>query len=160
MQEGGTGHGPAWGATAVGLAVLTLAAVVGWQTTVIPTNALYAQVGPKAIPWIATAMLAVLGALLTLRGLRGGWALEEHGTPRLWGFAWLLLGLALNVTLIGVAGFIVASTLLFVCTALAFGSRSVLRDAAIGFALALVAYVGFDRVLGYKIGSGLIEGLL
>ena len=35
-----------------------------------------------------------------------------------------------------------------------------LRDAAIGFALALVSYVGFDRVLGYKIGSGLIEGLL
>ena len=61
---------------------------------------------------------------------------------------------------IGVAGFIIASTLLFVCTALAFGSRNVARDAAIGFALAFVAYVGFDRVLGYKIGSGLIEGLL
>ena len=158
MQQGGTG--PAWGATAVGLAVLTLAAVVGWQTTVIPTHAVYAQVGPKAIPWIATAMLAVLGALLTLWGLRGGWAHGEHGPPRLWGAFWLLLGLALNVALIGVAGFIIASTVLFVCTALAFGSLSVLRDAAIGFALALAAYVGFDRVLGYRIGSGLIEGLL
>ncbi len=142
-------------------AVLTLAAVVGWQATVIPTHAVYAQVGPRAIPWIATAMLAVLGALLTLWGVRGGWAHEEHGPPHLWGaFPWLLLGLALNVTLIGVAGFIIASTVLFVCTALAFGSLSVLRDAAIGFALALIAYVGFDRVLGYKIGSGLIEGLL
>ena len=160
MQEGGSGQGPAWGATAVGLAVLTLAAVVGWQTTAIPTHAVYAQVGPKAIPWIATAMLAVLGALLTLWGVRGGWAHDEHGPPRLWGGLWLLLGLALNATLIGVAGFIIASTVLFVCTALAFGSRSVLRDAAIGFTLALIAYVGFDRVLGYRIGSGLIEGLL
>jgi len=160
MQEGGTGHGPAWGATAVGLAVLTLAAVLAWQTAVIPGNAIYAQVGPKVIPWIATAMLAVLGVLLTLWGLRGGWAHEEHGPPNLQGGAWLLLGLALNVTLIGVAGFIIASTLLFVCTAQAFGSRNPLRDAAIGFALALIAYVGFDRVLGYKIGSGLIEGLL
>ncbi len=68
--------------------------------------------------------------------------------------------MALNVALIGVAGFIIASTILFACTALAFGSRNVLRDASIGFALALVSYVGFDRVLGYKIGSGLIEGLL
>jgi len=160
MQVGGTGQGPAWGATAVGLAVLILAAVVGWQTTVIPTNAVYAQVGPKAIPWIATAMLAVLGVLLTLWGVRGGWARDEHGAPNLWGAFWLLLGLALNAALIGVAGFIIASTVLFVCTALAFGSVSVLRDAVIGFALALVAYVGFDRVLGYKIGTGLIEGLL
>jgi putative tricarboxylic transport membrane protein len=160
MQDRGTDQGPAWGATAVGLAVLTLAAVVGWQASVIPSNAVYAQVGPKAIPWIATAMLAVLGALLTLWGVRGGWAHEEHGPPHLLGAFWLLLGLALNVALIGVAGFIIASTVLFVCTALAFGSRKVARDAAIGFALALAAYVGFDRALGYKIGSGLIEGLL
>lgn len=154
------GRGPAWGDTAVGVATLALAAIVAWQTTLIPTNAIYAQVGPKVIPWLATAMLTVLGVLLTLQGLRGGWEHEEHGEFSLPGLAWLLLGLALNVTLIGVAGFIIASTLLFVCTALAFGSRNVARDAAIGFALAFVAYFGFDRVLGYKIGSGLIEGLL
>ncbi|NJO36084.1 MAG: tripartite tricarboxylate transporter TctB family protein [Rhodospirillales bacterium] len=144
----------------MGIAILLLAAVVGWQTTLIPTNAIYAQVGPKVIPWIATAMLGVLGALLTLQGLRGGWGQEQHGAFNPSGLAWLLLGLALNVTLISVTGFIIASTLLFVCTALAFGSRNVARDAAIGFTLALVSYVGFDRVLGYRIGSGLIEGLL
>ena len=49
---------------------------------------------------------------------------------------------------------------MFVCTARAFGSDQPIRDAAIGFALAVVAYVGFDRVLGYKIGSGIVEGLL
>ena len=160
MEDRTIGRTPAWGDTAVGVAVLALAAIVAWQTTLIPTNAVYAQVGPKVIPWIATAMLIVLGALLTLQGLRGGWEHEEHGEFNLSGLAWLLLGLALNAALIDVAGFIIASTLLFVCTALAFGSRSVARDAAIGFALAFVAYVGFDRVLGYKIGSGLIEGLL
>lgn len=154
------GHGTAWGDTAVGIAILVLAAVVGWQTTLIPTNAIYAQVGPKLIPWLATAMLSALGVLLTLQGLRGGWEHEEHGEFNPIALAWLLLGLFLNVALIGVAGFIIASTLLFMCTALAFGSRSVARDAAIGFALAFVAYFGFDRVLGYKIGSGLIEGLL
>jgi putative tricarboxylic transport membrane protein len=159
MRVGNTGSGPAWGDTAVGLAVLALAAVVGWQTTLIPHNALYAQVGPTAIPWLATAMLALLGALLTWRGLRGGWEHEEHGAFDAWGLGWLLAGLVLNVALIGTAGFIIASTALFLCTALAFGSRNVPRDAGIGFALALVAYVGFDRLLGYKIGSGLIEAL-
>lgn len=161
MDETRIGRGPAWGDTAVGMAALVLAAVIGWQTTLIPTNAIYAQVGPKVIPWLATVMLAVLGALLTLQGLRGGWAAQdEHGEFNVWALVWLLLGLVLNVALIGVAGFIIASTILFVCTALAFGSRKVPRDAAIGFVLALVSYVGFDRVLGYKIGSGLIEGFL
>ncbi len=160
MDGTGFGRGPAWADTAVGIGILVLAAVVGWQTTLIPTNAVYAQVGPKVIPWLSTIMLAVLGVLMTLQGLRGGWAQEQYGEFNPWGLAWMLLGLALNVTLIGVAGFIIASTLLFVCTALAFGSRHVARDAAIGFTLALVSYVGFDRVLGYKIGSGLIEGLL
>jgi putative tricarboxylic transport membrane protein len=133
---------------------------MAWQITVIPANAVYARVGPTVIPWMAAAMLAILGALLTVQGLLGGWAHEQPGSFNAYGLGWLLLGLALNVTLIGAAGFIIASTLLFVCTARAFGSRSVLRDAAIGFTLALASYVGFDRVLGYKIGSGLIEGLV
>jgi putative tricarboxylic transport membrane protein len=154
-----SGTGPAWDDTAVGIAVLALAGVVGWQTTLVPHNALYAKVGPTVIPWLATAMLALLGVLLTWRGLRGGWEHEERGEVDAWGLGWMLAGLVLNVALIGTAGFIIASTVLFVCTALAFGSRSLLRDAGIGFALALAAYAGFNRLLGYKIGSGLIEGL-
>lgn len=160
MEDRMIGRRPAWGDTALGAAVLALAAVIAWETTLIPTNAIYAQVGPKVIPWLATALLGALGALLTLQGLRGGWEHEEHGESHTQGLVWMLLGLVLNVALIGMAGFIIASTLLFVCTARAFGSRRFLRDASIGFVLALVSYVGFDRVLGYKIGSGLIEGLL
>ncbi|MBO0764373.1 MAG: tripartite tricarboxylate transporter TctB family protein [Hyphomicrobiaceae bacterium] len=160
MTRSDTGKGPAWGDTGVGLAVLVLAGVVGSQTLLIPHNSLYAQVGPTLIPWLAAALLAVLGALLTWRGLRGGWEHEEHGVLDAWGLCWLLTGLVLNLALIGTAGFIIASTALFVATATAFGSRSTLRDAGIGFALALIAYVGFDRLLGYKIGPGLIEGLI
>jgi putative tricarboxylic transport membrane protein len=160
MQSRGSGPaGPAWGDTAAGAAVLGLAGIVGWQTTLVPQNAVYAQVGPAAIPWLTTAMLAVLGAALVWRGLRGGWERETHGAFDAWGLGWLLAGLALNVALIGTAGFILASTVLFACTARAFGSRSILRDAGIGFVLAFIAYAGFDRLLGYRIGSGLIEGL-
>lgn len=148
---------PAWGDVCVGLTVMGLAAVVGQETSVIPSNALYAQVGPTVIPWLATIMLAGLGAMLTFEGVRGGWEHEAHGALNLQGIGLLLAGLFLNVVLIGTAGFIIASTILFLCTALAFGSRKIARDAAIGAMLAIVAYVGFDRVLGYKIGTGLIE---
>lgn len=140
--------------------MLALAAIVGWQTTLIPSEAVYAKVGPTIIPWIVTGLLAVMGLALLVHALRGGWMDEsEHGDFDWPSIGWLVAGLVLNVGLIDVAGFILASTILFTCTARAFGSTQYVRNAAIGFALALVSYVGFDRVLGYKIGSGLIEGL-
>ena len=150
---------PAWDDVAIGLGVTFLAVIVGWQTTVIPDNAIYAKVGPKVIPWLATALLGGMGLALTVTGLRGGWEHEEAGETDYGALGLLMLALVLNIVLIDRAGFIIASTVLFALVARAFGSRRILRDAAIGFTLALAAYVGFDRVLGYKIGSGLIERL-
>ncbi len=148
---------PAWNDVTLGIAVMAIAAVIGWQTSLIPLNAIYAKVGPNVIPWIVTGMLALLGIALAVQGLRGGWAHEQEGTFDWPSLAWLLAGLIANVALIEHGGFILASTVMFVLTARAFGSSTWLRDAAIGFVLAVVAYVGFDRVLGYKIGEGLIE---
>ena len=73
---------------------------------------------------------------------------------------WLGLGLVLNLTLIGPLGFVIASTLMFVCVARAFGSRRPLFDTGVGVIVALVAYLGFDKVLGINIGAGILEGLL
>ena len=56
----------AWQDTALGFGVLLLAVLVGWQTYIIPENAIYARVGPRFFPWIATIMLAVMGVLLTV----------------------------------------------------------------------------------------------
>jgi putative tricarboxylic transport membrane protein len=160
-----------WQDTALGVGVLLLALLVGWQTTIIPENALYARVGPRVFPWIATGLLAVMGVLLTLQGLRGGWEHDQSDDIDWRGLGWLAAGLIFNVLFIGgiqfdtttvipKLGFIISSTVLFVCTARSFASTQPVRDAAIGFTLAILAYVGFDRVLGYKIGSGLIEALI
>jgi putative tricarboxylic transport membrane protein len=161
----------AWQETAFGLGVLALAALVAWQTTVIPENAIYARVGPKVFPWLTVSLLALMGALLTLQGVRGGWE-HDPGEDTDWrSLGWLAAGLVMNVAFIGGLevrgvtaaprlGFIIASTLLFVCVARAFLSTQPVRDAVIGFVVATVAFVGFDRVLGYKIGKGLVEDLI
>lgn len=151
----------ALGDLAVALGIVALGAVAAWQTTEIPQSA-YAAVGPRVFAWAASAMLLVMGAVLAVQAFAGGWSHEndEFGEVDWPGGVWLLAGLAANLALIDVLGFILASTVLFTLTARGFGSRRLLRDAAIGFALAFVAYVGFDRVLGYKIGTGLIEALI
>jgi len=57
-------------------------------------------------------------------------------------------------------GFTAASTAMFVLITYGFGSRNIMRDVAIGFVVAIIAYFGFAKLLGVNIGAGLIEGLL
>ena len=155
------GEGRRWGEAGVGLGTMLFAAIAAWQASAIPSEGVGSSVGPNVIPWVVSVMLAVFGAALVAEALLTNAApspdAEAHGIVDRRGAAWMVVGLLLNVALIEYAGFIIASTLLFVCTARAFGSTQLPRDAGIGLALALVAYVGFDRLLGYKIGSGLIE---
>ncbi len=153
--------GPAWPEIAVGLGVVALGGIVVGDTMLAPPAPAYAQVGPTAFPYGAGAALLVLGLLLVAAGWRGGWrdpeAERELGRPNVRGLLWVAAGLLVNVALIGVLGFVLASTALFACVARGFGSRRPLRDLAIGFALASVSYLGFARLLSIKLGEGLIE---
>jgi putative tricarboxylic transport membrane protein len=153
---------PAFGETIIGIGVLVLAAVVYWQTASIPVSPIYAKVGPTAVPYITAVCLGVLGILLLIAAVRGGWqpAEEKEVVPDRMALLWVAAGLILNVLLIGLAGFTIASIVLFVCVARGFGSKVILRDAAIGAAFALIAYLGFAKTLGINIGSGLIENAI
>ena len=146
----------------VALGCLLFAGVVLWQTLVIPVSPMYAKVGPTVFPYMTAGGLAVLGALLLVQAVRGGWQPEEEaGVPvdrRAVGF--VAAGLVANVALIGPLGFTAASVLMFVLVAHGFGSRRPLRDALLGLALALAAYFGFAKALGVNIGAGLVEDLI
>ena len=64
------------------------------------------------------------------------------------------LGLGVFVAFLNVAGFVAAGTVLFVCTASAFGSRRWLRDALVGLALCATVYVTFTHGLGVALPPG------
>jgi putative tricarboxylic transport membrane protein len=155
------GRGEVW----VGIGTVALALVLATQARLIPSEGIGSSVGPNVVPWFVSLALGVLGLALALEALfrksepasEPSSDAEERGAIDMRGAGWMVLGLFLNVALIENAGFMIASTLMFVCIARAFGSEQPLRDAGIAFALAFVAYFGFDRLLGYKIGTGLIE---
>jgi putative tricarboxylic transport membrane protein len=150
------------GEAIIGAGVLALAAVMLWQTLAIPVSPIYAQVGPTVVPIITALALGMLGVLLLIAAWQGGWQPEEEkaSTPDRVALAWVAAGLVLNVFLIGWAGFTIASVILFVCVARGFGSKAIVRDAAIGVAFALIAYFGFAQTLGINIGSGLVENAI
>ena len=163
--QGESGAGwlrPATGETIIAVGVLVLAIVVVWQTAIIPVSPAYAQVGPKVVPYITAAGLALLGLLLLYSALTGGWqpAEEQEIRPDRQALLWVVAGLALNVLLISYFGFTIASVTLFVCVARGFGSTAILRDALIGVAFALITYYGFVTTLGINIGAGWGEYLI
>ncbi len=150
---------------AVGAFVLLLGALALWQTSVIPTSPIYAQVGPKAVPTVVGAGLLALGAGLVASALRGGWShtLDEvqGAPPTNWRALGLLLaGLAANLVLIGPLGFSIAASVQFVLVAAAFGSRRLVRDLVLALVLTLLVWFLFVELLGVNIGAGLLEGLV
>jgi putative tricarboxylic transport membrane protein len=152
----------ALGESLIGAGVLALAGIVYWQTAVIPVSPVYAKVGPTVVPTLTAVGLAVLGILLLIEAARGGWQSpsERELTIDWTALAWIAAGLVLNVLLIGPLGFTIASTILFVCVARGFGSRALLRDAAVAALFALIAYFGFAKTLGINIGAGLVENAI
>ena len=152
-----------WPQVAVAAGVLALGLLVLWQTFAIPVTPLYARVGPKIVPFGVAFALLALGLALAFQAATGRWT-DEDGTqdeaidwPSL---GWVGVGLLLNLVLIVPLGFVIASTLMFVAIARAFGSRRPLFDGGVGLLVALAAYVGFDKVLGINIGAGILEGIL
>ncbi len=65
------------------------------------------------------------------------------------------LGLVSFVALLNLAGFVAAGTVLFACTASAFGSRRWLRDALLGITLCATVYITFTYGLGVSLPPGL-----
>ncbi|MDO9708713.1 tripartite tricarboxylate transporter TctB family protein [Paracraurococcus lichenis] len=155
----------------VGIFVLLLGGLAIWQAAAIPDSPIYAQVGPKAVPYVVGAGLLALGAGLVASALRGGWSwtlegsaaepMNQEAPPTNWRALGLLFaGLAANLVLIGPLGFSIAATIQFVLVAAAFGSRRFLRDLVLALVLSLVVWFGFVEVLGVNIGAGVLEGLI
>lgn len=152
------------GELAFSLGVIALGLFLVVQTAGIEVSPSYARVGPRVFPWVISFGLILLGLLLARDAIAGQWIADDSapGAPAFDWHAFLLIGigLILHMALIGRGGFVVASTVLFVCVARGFGSRTWLRDTIIGVVLAFVVYVGFKFGLGLDLPAGVLTGIL
>lgn len=73
----------------------------------------------------------------------------------------VLGGLAAMIAIIGLGGgFIPAMTILFAATATAFGRRAMLTDLILGFVIATVIYLVFNKLLTLGLPAGPLEQFL
>ncbi len=143
---------------AVAALLALIAAIIAFDTSRLELGQTYG-VGPKAMPYVVAAGLALLAIGNLVMGLRGELPARESADGR--AILLILGGLVAVIALIGLGGgFIIAMTLLFAMTATAFGRVNFLADLAIGFALAVVVYLMFDKLLALSLPAGPLERLL
>jgi putative tricarboxylic transport membrane protein len=142
---------------AIAVFLLAIAALVFWDMSKLQLTSTYG-VGPKAMPIVVATGLGILGLANLVMALRGELPARESADPR--PILLILGGLAALIALIGLGGgFILATAILFMATATAFGRRAPLTDFAIGLALAIVIFLIFDKLLSLSLPSGPIERL-
>jgi putative tricarboxylic transport membrane protein len=144
----------------IGIAAMlaAVAAILVFDARRLPDASAYGM-GPEVMPLVIAAGLGVLAIGNLINALRGELPERENADS---GAVWLMLaGLALLIAIIGLGGgFILATTVLFVTTARAFGRRSLLTDIAIGLVLTSLTYLAFDRMLTLSLPAGPLERLL
>lgn len=148
---------------AIGLGLIAIAAIIGLDTANMQVPPTYARVGPQIFPVIIAVGTALAGAALMWNALRGRADADEFSANEATDWKAVALigaGLIAHMNLLKPLGFVPAGIVLFMCVALAFGSRIYARDLTVGAALALAAYIGFTRGLGLQLPAGILQGLI
>jgi putative tricarboxylic transport membrane protein len=142
------------GRTLFALVVLAFGLFFAVQIPMMAVNPAYARVGPTVVPMIVAAGLTLSGAMLLAEAVTREAAWIDDGRLDLVAFGWILGALAAYIASIAVIGFVLASVILFVATARAFGSRRWWLDAPVGAVLALLVFTAFTRGLGMSLPAG------
>lgn len=141
---------------AAGLALL--AVVIIWNTAAMGTGGAYSRVGPTTFPYAIATVLLVLAACTVVSAWRGGFPKREPEAvaPVLW----IVGGLIGQMLLLKVAGFSIATGILFAGTAKAFGRGPLWLTFPIGVVLSFVVWFIFSKGLQLTLPAGPFEKLI
>lgn len=156
-----TGRSLRIGEAVLSAGVLVVGLFVAVETALIKVAPSNAAVGPRLFPFLIATGLIVVGLALLREAFFGhiaherGWELDGRAVGL------VSAGLIVQMLLLESLGWIIATTLLFLAATLAFGSRRLVLDVAIGVVLTGFAFVLFNYGLGLTLPTGtVIEQLL
>jgi len=148
-------------ALSVLLLLLGLYVVLDGRTIAIPGSA--NTVGPRFFPYLVGAATMVVGALLSLRILRGDRGPEEDGedidpdAPTSWRAVGIIsLAFLAHSLLINVVGWPLAVTAMFGIVAWALGARGIVRPLLAGAITSVLIWLVFVKALGVVLPGGIL----
>jgi putative tricarboxylic transport membrane protein len=137
--------------------LLAGAAIVAHDASTQTITSTYG-VGPTAMPYVVAIGLGVLGLAHLAIAFRDGIPKPESADAA--SILWIIGGLAgLTLCIALGGGFVIATAIVFACTARGFGRRAFLVDALIGLALGLTIYLMFAKLLSLILPTGPLEQL-
>jgi putative tricarboxylic transport membrane protein len=151
-------HRPDWAALAIAVLLGIAAIVIGWSTATMPGAGSYARIGPTSFPYAIAAVLFVLAAWTAVAALRGEFPRREDQNVA--PMVWIVGGLAAQMLLLKVAGFSIATGLLFAATARGFGRGPLWLTIPVGVVLAFIIWIIFARGLQLSLPAGPLERLI
>lgn len=149
---------PDWAALAIAVILAMVAAVVVWSTARQGGTASYARIGPTTFPYVIAGVFFILAIWTAFEAWRGDFPKREQ--QEISPILWIVGGLAAQMLLLKVAGFSIATGLLFAATARAFGKGPLWKTIPLGIAISFVIWVIFARGLSLSLPAGPLEHLL
>ncbi|TXH34706.1 MAG: tripartite tricarboxylate transporter TctB family protein [Rhodospirillaceae bacterium] len=129
-----------------------VAALILWDTRHIGAAASYARIGPAAFPYAIAAGLLILAIATAVTAWRGGFPKRE--ADNIAPIIWIVGGLAAQMLLLKIAGFSIATGLMFAAIARSFGRGPLWMTIPIGIVLSFAAWLFFAKVLQLSLPAG------
>ena len=152
-----TKRGADWPALAIAAFLAIVGGVMLWDAARLADLGGYSGIGPATIPRVVGAGLILLAIWTVAAAFRRDFPEREkqHFGP----VFWIIAGLALQLVLLRVAGFSIATGILFAFTARAFGKRNLALSLPIGIVLSFVVWAIFSQLLMLHLPAGPLERL-
>jgi putative tricarboxylic transport membrane protein len=149
---------PDWAGLAVAAFLFVLAGLVAWDAASISSGAAtYSRIGPEVFPFSIAAGLLVLAGFTAVSAVISGRPERQSVEPA--PIFWIVGGLALQIALLPLTGFSIATGAVFAGTARAFGRKRLWLTYPVGAILALAIWLIFAAGLKLVLPAGPLERL-
>lgn len=144
-------------AFAIAAALIAIAAIIFFDVSRLRDMGGYSGIGPATVPEVIAGVLVVLAFWTVIAGLRRDFPQREK--QQLGPVVWIVGGLAAQMLLLDVAGFSIATGVLFAATAAGFGRGKLWITVPVGIVLCLIVWLIFSQLLNLSLPAGPIERL-
>ena len=148
---------PDWAALCIAASLVIIAGIIFWDVSKLPELGGYSKIGPASMPHAVAWCLIGLAIWTAIAAFR-------HDCPKrekqdLGPVFWIVAGLVLQMLLLNVMGFSIATGILFAFTARGFGKREIWYALPIGIMLSFVVWTIFSKLLKLSLPAGPLERL-